>query len=78
MKDFLEVVCQGVTHTHPRVRSAALFAMGQFCEHLQVNVQLKEISCLNIICEKVLCLRVNMNCYLVLRINIEQKKFTKD
>lgn len=63
MKDFLEVVCQGVTHTHSRVRSAALFAMGQFCEHLQVNVQLKEISC--IICEKVLRFRVNINCHLV-------------
>ena len=37
MRSFLEVVCRGAIDTHPRVRNAALFTLGQFSEHLQVG-----------------------------------------
>lgn len=36
LKLFLQCICQGITEPAPVVRNAALFALGQFSEHLQV------------------------------------------
>lgn len=42
LKMFLECVCRGITDPAPVVRNAALFALGQFSEHLQVTAILPQ------------------------------------
>jgi len=37
LNSFVELVCHCVTDHNTRVRNAALFALGQFSEHLQVG-----------------------------------------
>ncbi|XP_014468024.1 PREDICTED: importin-4-like [Dinoponera quadriceps] len=38
LESFLRCICQGITHPSPVVRNAALFALGQFSEHLQPEI----------------------------------------
>ncbi|OXU25360.1 hypothetical protein TSAR_005639 [Trichomalopsis sarcophagae] len=38
LESFLKCICQGITHASPVVRNAALFALGQFSEHLQPDI----------------------------------------
>ncbi|XP_076749367.1 importin-4 [Xylocopa sonorina] len=38
LESFLRCTCQGITDTIPVVRNAALFALGQFSEHLQPDI----------------------------------------
>lgn len=38
LKDFLCCICQGIGEPSPVVRNAALFALGQFSEHLQPDI----------------------------------------
>lgn len=38
LESFLRCICQGITHPSPVVRNAALFALGQFSEHLQPDI----------------------------------------
>nr|CAB3256605.1 importin-4-like [Phallusia mammillata] len=38
LNSFVETVCRGATDPHPKVRNAAMFAMGQFSEHLQPDI----------------------------------------
>ncbi|XP_012138134.1 importin-4 isoform X2 [Megachile rotundata] len=38
LESFLRCICQGITDTIPVVRNAALFALGQFSEHLQPDI----------------------------------------
>ena len=38
MKDMLHTVCQGLNDPDPIVCNAALFALGQFSEHLQPDI----------------------------------------
>lgn len=38
LESFLQCICQGITHPSPVVRNAALFALGQFSEHLQPEI----------------------------------------
>lgn len=35
---FVQCVCTGIKHPHPHVRNAALYAVGQFSEHLQPDI----------------------------------------
>ncbi|KAJ8668090.1 hypothetical protein QAD02_009753 [Eretmocerus hayati] len=38
LETFLQCICQGITDPAPVVRNAALFALGQFSEHLQPEI----------------------------------------
>ncbi|XP_059088623.1 importin-4-like [Tigriopus californicus] len=38
MVSFLQAIGQGIKHTHPSVKSAALYALGQFSEYLQPEI----------------------------------------
>ncbi|KAF7988730.1 hypothetical protein HCN44_001303 [Aphidius gifuensis] len=38
LEDFLRCICQGISNQSPVVRNAALFALGQFSEHLQPEI----------------------------------------
>lgn len=38
LESFLHCTCQGITDSIPVVRNAALFALGQFSEHLQPDI----------------------------------------
>ncbi|XP_046413500.1 importin-4-like isoform X1 [Neodiprion fabricii] len=38
LESFLRCICGGITSTEPVVRNAALFALGQFAEHLQPEI----------------------------------------
>ena len=38
LESFLQCTCQGITDSIPVVRNAALFALGQFSEHLQPDI----------------------------------------
>ncbi|KAF7381213.1 hypothetical protein HZH68_016088 [Vespula germanica] len=38
LESFLRCICQGITDAAPVVRNAALFALGQFSEHLQPDI----------------------------------------
>ena len=38
LSSFLERICRGITDSAPVVRNAALFALGQFSEHLQPEI----------------------------------------
>ncbi|KAG7189765.1 hypothetical protein KM043_017429 [Ampulex compressa] len=38
LESFLRCICQGITDSTPVVRNAALFALGQFSEHLQPDI----------------------------------------
>lgn len=38
LKSFLQCICKGITDPNAVVRNAALFALGQFSEHLQVKL----------------------------------------
>lgn len=38
LQSFLQCICKGITEESPVVRNAALFALGQFSEHLQPEI----------------------------------------
>ena len=38
LQALLHCICSGITDPHPAVRNAALFALGQFSEHLQPDI----------------------------------------
>jgi hypothetical protein len=38
LETFLKCICEGITNLAPVVRNAALFALGQFSEHLQPEI----------------------------------------
>ncbi|XP_011501436.1 PREDICTED: importin-4-like [Ceratosolen solmsi marchali] len=38
LETFLKCICEGITNSAPVVRNAALFALGQFSEHLQPEI----------------------------------------
>ncbi|XP_058803486.1 importin-4-like [Phymastichus coffea] len=38
LETFLSCICSGITNSQPVVRNAALFALGQFSEHLQPDI----------------------------------------
>lgn len=44
LSSVLQTVCQSLSHSEQVVRSAALFALGQFAEHLQVGLNTKRPS----------------------------------
>ncbi|XP_043514170.1 importin-4-like isoform X1 [Frieseomelitta varia] len=48
---FLQSTFQGISDSHPVVRNAALFALGQFSEHLQPNISLYSHQLLPILFE---------------------------
>ncbi|KAG0435401.1 hypothetical protein HPB47_018508 [Ixodes persulcatus] len=41
LQTFLHVICQGIGHENPHVKNAALFALGEFADYLQLPYQLR-------------------------------------
>ncbi|XP_042142842.1 importin-4 [Ixodes scapularis] len=38
LQTFLQVICQGIGHENPHVKNAALFALGEFADYLQPDI----------------------------------------
>ena len=51
MQSFVQVVCNGMKHPQTYVRNAALFAVGQFSEHLQPDINKHAESILPVLFE---------------------------